>query len=168
MSIAWPIIGTWEIQGRSGATPGVLFKSAETVYLKLFLEIPGQPPAGARRMLDSHPHLEPFRPPRQPTICGETKSAGCVTLFNCLQSNIENTFQLNPPISRIELTLRVQQVWVGDAFVGQDTVYTELSFSAPGLHSVLSASRLEHKWLIASTDEYKSETDGLKRLTGAD
>jgi hypothetical protein len=163
ISITWPIIGTWTLEGHSEATPGVLFKEGETVYLKLFLEIPGPPSPGTPHTLDSHQCLAPFRPPRQPTICGETKSAGHVTLFNCLQCKSENTFRLDPPTSRIELTLHVQQVWVGDAFVGRDVMYNVLSFSAPGLHSVLSASRLEQKWL-----EYESDTNELKRLTGAE
>jgi hypothetical protein len=167
-SIKWPIIGTWKVEGHQEAYQGVLFSEDDTVYLRIFLEIPGHPQQQFGNALDSHPRLAPFRPPHQPTVFGETKVAGKVTLLNCVLRKNEGTHQIDPPISRVEITLRVSQGWAGDEFVDRTALYNALSFTAPGLHSVLSASRLQHKFLNPSTADYKSDTHGLKMLTGAD
>ena len=168
LSIKWPIIGTWNVEGHQEAYQGVLFAEDVTVYLRIFLEIPGNPQQLFGNALDAHPRLAPFRPPHQPTVFGETKVAGKVTLLNCVLSKHEGTHQFDPPISRVEITLRVSQGWAGDGFVDRTALYNALSFTAPGLHSVLSASRLELKFLIPLTADCKSDTHDLKMLTGAD
>jgi ApeA N-terminal domain 1 len=89
--------------------------------------------------------------------------------FDCSRQQDERqaelTQQFDPPISRIEITLRV---WAGEGFVERTALYNTLSFTALGLHSVLSASLLEQKWLILSTADHNSDTHDLKVLTEAD
>ena len=116
LSIKWPIIGTWKVEGHQEAYQGVLFAEDDTVYLRIFLEIPGHPQQLFGNALDAHPRLAPFRPPHQPTVFGETRRriAGKVTLLNCVLSKHEGTHQFDPPISRVEITLRVSQGWAGD------------------------------------------------------
>lgn len=164
--IKWPIMGIWKIEGHQ-AHLGILSVEDDKVYLKIFLELSNSNQLFANA-LETHPTLAPFQPPNQPTVFGETKTAGKVTLLKCAQFKAEVTHQIDPPVSRVEITLLVTQAWAGAEFVEGTAIYKELSFAAPGLHSVLSASSLESKWLVRSTRKLKSDTHRLKTLTGAD
>src|SRR5450432_509855 len=94
-SIKWPIIGTWKVEGRQERHPGILIVEDDKVYLKIFLEIskPNQQAFG--NAMEDHPSLVPFQPPHQPTVLGETKAVGKVTLLNCMLSNTEGTHQID-------------------------------------------------------------------------
>jgi hypothetical protein len=166
-SITWPIMGTWKVQDSAETYEGVLFAEDGEVRLRIFLEIAGQSLGPGENGWEDHPRFTPFRPPLRPHVLGETK-AGRVTLFDCVLSSHESTHQFTPPIDRIEITLRVSQVWVGRTFLDRATSYNELTFTAPGLHRVLSSARLKQEWLISSTPDRKSDTHDLKELTGAD
>jgi hypothetical protein len=145
--IKWPILGTWKLEGHQGAHPGVLSVEDDNLYLTIFLEFSVSNQQPVNNALETHPSLAPFRPPNQPTLFGETKTAGKVTLFSCVLSKTEGAHQIDPPILRIEIMLLVSQAWAGADFVQATRLYEELNIVAPGLHSVLSAARLESKWL---------------------
>ncbi|MGO9172197.1 MAG: HEPN domain-containing protein [Rhodomicrobium sp.] len=161
-SIKWPIIGIWQVAGCSEFHPGVLSIEDGKVYLKIFLtQDNGQPPFVG--MPENHPSLIALQPPKQPTIFGETRSAGRVTLFNCARLRLEALAR-----THIEITLLVSEVWAGAGFVDVATNYKQVTFSAAGLHGVLSRARIEPKWLVRSRPKHKSDTHRLKTLTGAD
>jgi hypothetical protein len=165
--IEWPIIGTWKVKGHPETYEGVLFTESGEANLRIFLEIPGESQWQLGNRFEDHPRLAPFRQPRL-TVFGETNVAGKVTLLNCMLSGHQATHQFDPPIYRVEVMLRVSQAWAGERFVDHGALYGGMTFTAPGLHSVLSASRLISKWLIASTPDHESDTHDLKALTGAD
>ena len=161
-SIERPIVGIWQVGGCSEFHPGSLFLEDGKVYLKIFLITdhglqPGTPPE------EQHPTLIALQQPKRPTVFGETRSAGRITLFNCARLRGEAL-----ALTRLEITLMVSEVWAGDAFIDAAAGYKAISFSAAGLHGVLSPARVDSKWLLRSRPKHKSDTHRLKTLTGAD
>jgi len=160
-----PIIGTWSISGGAEEYPGFLYLEDGNLNLTLYLTVVGNTPFDILQQTD--PRFTPFAPPNQPTLHGQTKAAGRVTLFNCAQLNKQSSMKLNPPEARVELTLRPVQAWFGDDFVGAEEPYKELSFRAPGLHNILTTIHIDHQFLIKSRPRHKSPTHQLKKITGA-
>jgi ApeA N-terminal domain 1 len=160
-----PIMGTWSIEGAKDEYPGFLYLKDDNLRLTLYLTIVGSTPFDVVARTD--PRLVPFVPPNQPTLHGQTKAAGYVTLFNCAQLNYQSSNQLSPPQARVELTLQPTQAWIGGGFVSAEKPYCELSFRAPGLHNILSTLHIDHEFLMDSKPKRKSATRKLKKLTGA-
>jgi hypothetical protein len=71
-----PVMGIWSIAGATEEYPGFLYLEDGNLNLALYLTVVGNAPSDI---------LQPFAPPNQPTLHGETKAAGRVTLFNCAQ-----------------------------------------------------------------------------------
>ena len=159
-------MGTWSIEGGTEEYPGFLYFEDDNLTLTLYFSVSGTTPFEILARTD--PRLMPFAPPNQPTLHGQTKAAGHVTLFNCAQLNYQSSNRLNPPQARIELSLRPIQAWFGGDFVSARQPYRELSFRAPGLHNILSTIHIDHQFLVESKPKRKSTTHKLKRLTGAD
>ena len=113
-SIKSPIIGVWAVNGQPDKHPGVLIVEDERAYLNIFSQIEESAHPAA---IGEHPRLAPFRPPNRPNIRGETTSLGRVTLFNCAQTAVSATIQLQPPKSYVELTLLASQAWAGASFL---------------------------------------------------
>ena len=107
-----PIIGTWSISGGAEEYPGFLYLEDGNLNLTLYLTVVGNTPFDILQQTD--PRFTPFAPPNQPTLHGQTKAAGRVTLFNCAQLNKQSSMKLNPPEARVELTLRPVQAWFGE------------------------------------------------------
>ena len=111
-----PILGTWKVDGCEETYPGVLMEHQGTAYLTLFLEI-SDPSQHYGNSLEKHPRLLPFQPPHQPTLLGESKAAGKVTLFDCMLSATEIVRQHVPLVAHVEIKLFVPQAWAGGKFV---------------------------------------------------
>jgi hypothetical protein len=158
-------MGTWSVAGGSEEYSGFLYRDGDNLQLTLYLTIVGNTPSDI--LEPSDPRLTAFAPPNQPTVFGQTKAAGHVTLFNCAQINYQSSNQLNPPQARVELTLRPAQAWTGSGFVSNKQKYHELSFRAPGLHNILSTLHIDNQLLVESKPRRKSPTHKLKKLTGA-
>jgi len=163
---AHPIMGTWSVEGNTQEFPGFLYLEDDNLHLTLYFTIGGHTPFEILERSD--PNLMSFAPPNQPTLHGRTKAAGHVTLFHCSQLNYQALNQLDPPQTRLELTLRPTQAWFGGGFVSAEQKYQDLSFRAPGLHNILSTIDVDHRFLVESTPERQSDTHELKKLTGAD
>jgi hypothetical protein len=158
-----PIMGTWSVEGHAHEFPGFLYLDGDNLHLTLYLSNLERAPFDALQKTD--PNLKLFAPPNQPTLLGRTKAAGHVTLFHCVQSNYQAANQLDPPLARVELTLRPTQAWIGKAFVDAKQQYTSLSFVAPGLHNVLSTIHVDHVYLGSEAAEEQALE--LKKLTDA-
>jgi ApeA N-terminal domain 1 len=161
-----PIMGTWSVEGNTQEFPGFLYVEDDNLQLTLYFTIDEH--TSFEILERSDPNLMSFAPPNQPTLHGRTKAAGHVTLFHCSQLNYRALNQLDPPQTRLELTLRPTQAWFGDGFVSAEQKYQDMSFSAPGLHNILSTIDVDHRFLVESTPERQSDTHELKKLTGAD
>ena len=158
-----PIMGTWSVEGHPHEFPGFLYLDGGNLHLTLYLSIVERAPLENLQKTD--PKLKLFAPPSQPTLLGRTKAVGLVTLFNCAQVDYQAAHQQDPPLARIELTLRPTQAWIGTAFVDAKQQYSSLSFDAPGLHNVLSTIHVDHVHLGGETSEGQARE--LKMLTDA-
>jgi len=158
-----PIMGTWSVEGHPHEFPGFLYLDGDNLHLTLYLSILERAPLDTLQKTD--PKLKLFAPPNQPTLLGRTKAAGHVTLFNCAQLSYQAANQLDPPLARVELTLRPSQAWIGTAFVNAKQQYRSLSFVAPGLHNVLSTIHVDHVYLGGEASEGQARE--LKKLTDA-
>lgn len=136
-----PIMGTWSVEGNTQEFPGFLYLEDDNLHLTLYFTIGGH--TSFEILERSDPNLMSFAPPNQPTLHGRTKAAGHVTLFHCSQLNYRALNQLDPPQTRLELTLRPTQAWFGDGFVSAEQKYQDLSFSAPGLLSQQYTSTID-------------------------
>jgi ApeA N-terminal domain 1/Apea-like HEPN len=163
---ARPTMGTWSVEGNTQEFPGFLYLEGDNLHLTLYFTIGGH--RSFKVVQRSDPNLMLFVPPNQPTLHGRTGAAGHVTLFHCSQLSYRALNQLEPPQTRLELTLRPTQAWFGDGFVSAEQKYQDLSFSALGLHNILSTIHVDHRFLVESTPERQSDTHELKKLTGAD
>jgi hypothetical protein len=160
-----PIMGTWSIAGAAEEYPGFLSLEDDNLNLTIYVTIGGNTHYGVLQQTD--PRFIPFAPPNQPTLHGQTKAAGRITLFNCAQLSAQSAIRLDPPEARVELILRPQQAWFGNGFVSPQALYKQLSFRAPGLHNVLTTLYVDHQFLVKSKPRQKSPTHQLKKLTGA-
>jgi hypothetical protein len=89
-----PIMGTWSIAGTADEYPGFLHLADGNLTLTLYLTVSGGTPFNFLQQTD--PRFIPFAPPNQPTLHGETKETGRVTLFNCAQLSYQLPV-LKPP-----------------------------------------------------------------------
>lgn len=160
-----PIMGTWSVAGGKEEYLGFLSFEDDNLTLTLYLSVEGN--TAFDILMRTDPRLMPFAPPNQPTLHGQTKAAGHVTLFNCAQLSYRSSNQIEPPVARVELTLRPTQAWIGGGVVSAEERYKELSFRAPGLHNILSTLHIDHQFLVESKPRHKSATHKLKKLTGA-
>lgn len=160
-----PIMGTWSISGGAEGYPGFLALENGNLSLTLYLTVTVNTRSDLPHQTD--PRLIPFAPLNQPTLHGQTKAAGRVTLFNCVQFNKRSSMKPDRSEERIELTLRPVQAWFGDDFVDATKHYRELSFRAPGLHNILTTIRIDLQFLVKSKPRQKSPTHQLKKITGA-
>ncbi len=138
-----PIMGTWSIAGTADEYPGFLHLADGNLTLTLYLTVSGRTPFNILQQTD--PRFIPFAPPNQPTLHGETKAAGRVTLFNCTQLTYRSSNRFDPPEARAELILRPVQAWCGGGFVDAREHYKELRFRAPGLHNILTTIHIDHQ-----------------------
>jgi hypothetical protein len=153
-------MGTWSIGGATEEYPGFLYLEDGNLNLTLYLTLVGNTQFDTLQQTD--PRFIPFAPPSQPTLHGETRAAGRVTLFNCAQLRYQSSTRLDPPEARIELNLRPVQAWFGGDFVSAKMPYKELSVRAPGLHNILTALHIDHQFLVESKPKQKSPTHQLK------
>jgi hypothetical protein len=160
-----PIMGTWSIAGGADEYPGFLHLADGNLTLTIYLTVLGGTPFQILEKTD--PRFIPFAPPNQPTLHGQTKAAGRITLFNCAQLSYQSSNRLDPPEARIELSLRPVQAWFGGGFVDARHPYKELRFRAPGLHNILTTIRIDQQFLAKSRPKHKSPTHQLKKITGA-
>jgi hypothetical protein len=158
-----PIMGEWSVEGQSHEFPGFLYLDGNNLILTLYLSIPGRTPFDYLEKTD--PSLKLFAPPNQPTLLGRTKAAGHVTLFKCAQLSYQATSQLDPPLARIELSLRPTQVWTGATFVDTKQYYRSIRFAAPGLHNVLSTIHIDR--VLLGSDAAEGQAQELRKLTDA-
>ena len=96
-----PIMGTWSIAGAAEEYPGFLSLEDDNLNLTIYLTVAGNAPFDVLQQTD--PRFIPFAPPNQPTLHGQTKAAGRVTLFNCAQLSTQSSIRLKPPEARVEL-----------------------------------------------------------------
>ncbi len=155
-----PVLGRWKISETATEYPGYLSYVDGELRLVLFLTIDGP-----HSFIYDDRAISPFAPPNQPTIHGDTRSAGKVTLIGCSILNHVGTRQFAPPLSTIELTLRPTQGWTGNTFLSPSATYRELKLHAPGLHSVLATSAVEHISLQGPPKDEKERA--IKTATGA-
>jgi hypothetical protein len=120
-------MGTWSVAESSDEYSGFLYRDGDNLQLTLYLTIAGNTPSDILILKPSDPRLTAFAPPNQPTVLGQTKTAGHVTLFNCAQINYQSSNQLHPPQARVELTLQPAQAWIGSGFVSNRQKYHELT-----------------------------------------
>jgi hypothetical protein len=160
-----PIIGAWSIAGTADEYLGFLHLADGNLTLTLYLTVSGGTFSNVVQQTD--PRLLPFAPPNQPTLHGETKAAGRVTLFNCVQLGSPSSIRLDAPGARVEMILRPAQAWCGSGFIDAREHHKELRFRVPGLHNILTTIRVDHEFLVKSGPKQYSPTHELKEIAEA-